>query len=141
MILKIFTDGGSRGNPGPAAAAFTVKNENDEVLFQKGIYLGVKTNNDAEYEAFLASLEWVKENAENLEKESLEKIEWFLDSKLVVEQINKIWKVKNERVKSYVEKAWFLLSTIKIARSIKHIARAGNSLTDRVVNDTLDEKD
>ena len=139
MTLKIFTDGGSRGNPGPAAAAFTVKNENDEILFQKGIYLGIKTNNEAEYEAFVASLEWVLENMENLEKQNLEKIEWVLDSLLVVEQINKKWKVKNERVKSYAEKAWFLLSSIKIVRSIKHIARAGNSLTDRIVNETLDE--
>ena len=87
--IEVYTDGGSRGNPGPAASAFAVYKANS-LFFKSAAFLGVKTNNFAEYTAVENAVKWLLEN--NYQK--LEVI-FFLDSELVVKQLNGIYKIKN----------------------------------------------
>jgi ribonuclease HI len=92
-VINVFTDGGSRGNPGPAAAAYIVKKDN--VVVGKGAkFLGVATNNIAEYSALILALTWLTENKSKINNLQ---INFFLDSLLVVNQINGIYKVKNAK--------------------------------------------
>ncbi len=134
MKLEIYTDGGSRGNPGAAASAFIVVDaESQTTLQEKGLSLGVATNNEAEYQAFIESLKWITEQSFTLEN-----VLWKLDSLLVVQQLNKVWKIKDERMQSFAQKAWTLLQELAVPYSIQHIPREQNARADAVVNSTLD---
>lgn len=136
MKVFVFTDGGSRGNPGLAAGAFVVCDAEGKVLHQAGIFLGHKTNNDAEYEAFLASAEWLKENAA---AQNIQEVTWKLDSKLVVEQLNRHWKIKEARMGVLAQKIWQILKEMSIRYTITHVPRAENTAADFLVNETLDQ--
>ncbi len=132
MNLKIYCDGGSRGNPGPAACAFIVFSEDHKMLHQEGKFLGAATNNMAEYSAVILSLEYLKsQNSLNLP------IVFFLDSQLVVSQLNGLWKVKNPKIRELIFKIHSLAVNLPI--SYHHIPRAQNSLADRLVNEILDK--
>jgi ribonuclease HI len=135
MNLTIFTDGGSRGNPGLAAGAFVVYDETQHVLHQEGLFLGQKTNNEAEYEAFLGSVVWLKKNVETFK---ITQVAWKLDSLLVVEQLRRNWKVKEARMQELAQKIWQGLTEIGIPYSITHVPRAMNAAADKLVNETLD---
>lgn len=135
MELQIFTDGGSRGNPGPAAIGVVVKNQENQVVYELGKTIGIGTNNEAEYQAFIQSLEWLT----SLEAQSsITKIIWKLDSKLVVEQLNKHWKIKEPRMLAYAQSCWKQLSTLLCSYSITHIPREENAAADALVNQALD---
>ena len=100
LKLIIEADGGSRGNPGPAAYGCLVKDaQTNEVLFKEGKTLGVTTNNVAEYSGLVAGLLAAHEIDPNAQ------IEVRMDSKLVVEQMSGNWKIKHENMKGLVEKA------------------------------------
>jgi len=90
--LIIHTDGGSRGNPGPAACAFDVE-QNGKEIFHQSKFLGTATNNFAEYSGVINALDWLMNN--NIYPQ----VNFYLDSELVVRQINGIYKVKDENVK------------------------------------------
>ncbi|MGD8564985.1 MAG: ribonuclease HI family protein [Candidatus Bathyarchaeota archaeon] len=91
MHLKIYSDGASRGNPGPSAIAFIILDEYGEILTKKAKYVGVKTNNQAEYLALSSALD-------SASKISTEKVTCCLDSKLVVNQLNGEYKVKDHKL-------------------------------------------
>lgn len=146
MILTIFTDGGSRGNPGPAGIGLSVISSEQEVdkqstgvqeneifVFQKAI--GEATNNEAEYRAFIASLNWLLDQ----DLIETEKIIWKLDSKLVVEQLNQNWKVKDARMREYAQQAWEKLDQLSLPYSILHVRRELNKRADELVNAALDQ--
>ncbi|MBU0579440.1 ribonuclease HI family protein [Patescibacteria group bacterium] len=133
--LKIFTDGGARGNPGPAGIGVHVVNEQRMQVFQQSLFIGRATNNEAEYKAFLASLEWLREHTKTT---TIKAVEWFLDSKLVVEQVNKNWKIKEPRLKKLAETAWETLSSLECEYKISHIRRENNQEADGLVNQALD---
>ncbi len=126
----IYTDGGSRGNPGPSASGYVVMNTEQRVLAQGGEYLGITTNNQAEYHGVRLGLE----KALAL---GLQSIEFRLDSMLVVNQMNGIYTIKNrdlwpinERIKQ--------LSTHFMRVSFQHVPRELNQLADSEVNKVLD---
>src|SRR3989344_4328983 len=100
---KIYTEGGARGNPGFGAAAFVVL-EDSKVIYKGSKFLGTVTNNEAEYTAVIIALEWLKKN---LPKYFGREVRFFLDSQLVVQQLNGFYKVKSDNLKS-------LITTIKI---------------------------
>lgn len=133
--IIIHTDGGARGNPGPAASAF-VAIRNGEILQSEAIFLGNSTNNIAEYMGVLLALKWLEKNAQTLQTQ----ITFLLDSELVVKQINGAYKIKNLRLKD------LFLEIIKIIKSLnkkidfKHIPREENKTADQLVNKTLDTK-
>jgi len=130
--VKVYGDGGSRGNPGPSASGFVILDMNDTVLVDKGVYIGMTTNNQAEYTALKMGLEEAK-------KMGAKKVEVYMDSMLVVNQLKGIFKVKNREL-------WALHDTIKtLAASFEHInfthvPRELNTLADTAVNRALDEE-
>ena len=131
MKLIIEADGGSRGNPGPAAYGCLVKDaQTNEVLFKEGKTLGVTTNNVAEYSGLVAALVAAHEIDPNAQ------IEVRMDSKLVVEQMSGNWKIKHENMKGLVEKARnaFAQSQVKYV----WVPREDNLEADTLLNIALD---
>jgi probable phosphoglycerate mutase len=135
MKLLLNTDGGSRGNPGPAAYGYVVQDITNldavKILEKCGNYLGTTTNNIAEYEGILAGVKWVvahHPNAELIVK---------MDSLLIVNQIKGIFKVKNPGLLPKFHEVRELLSQLP-KWSIEHTYREGNSLADSLVNEALD---
>jgi ribonuclease HI len=134
--IDVFTDGGARGNPGPAAAAFIIKSGKN-VFATGGKYLGVTTNNIAEYRALIMALEWLAENNEKFKDAS---INIFLDSLLVVSQLKGLYKIKNKKLIKEHDKVIKLLDRLKNRVNFSHITRDKNAEVDRLVNVIFDEK-
>ncbi len=131
MKLIIEADGGSRGNPGPAAYGCLVKDaQTNEVLFKEGKTLGITTNNVAEYSGLVAALAAAHEIDPNAQ------VEVRMDSKLVVEQMSGNWKIKHENMKGLVEKARnaFAQSQVKYV----WVPREDNLAADTLLNIALD---
>ena len=131
MKLILEADGGSRGNPGPAAYGCLVKDaQTNEVLFKEGKTLGITTNNVAEYSGLVAALAAAHEIDPNAQ------IEVRMDSKLVVEQMSGNWKIKHENMKGLVEKARnaFAQSQVKYV----WVPREDNLAADTLLNIALD---
>lgn len=137
-LIKIFTDGGSRGNPGPSALGVHIEDSEGETIEDIGKTLGVNTNNFAEYSAIVEALNWVIENRG--EMPNLEKIEFYMDSKLAVMQITGMYKVKSLSLKSLLIAAKQKEAEIKLPISYKHVYREQNTKADRMVNLALDNK-
>ena len=130
--IVIYTDGGARGNPGPAAAGYVIYADGAAIEGKK--YLGEKqTNNYAEYEAVSLALEHAKSVGLSGRDVTLR-----LDSKLVVEQISGNWKIKEPTLKPMAAKAHVLLKDFKTWR-FEYVPREQNKVADRLVNEALDE--
>jgi ribonuclease HI len=129
-MLKVFCDGGSRNNPGHAAFGFVVK-ENGQVIKEAGGYIGIATNNFAEYTALIEALKWLKDNFAG------NKLEVFMDSQLAVSQLSGIFKVKNATIRELIFKVRELESQFRTV-SYNHIRRELNTEADRLVNEVLD---
>ena len=134
QIMKIYSDGGARGNPGPAASAFVVI-ENGKVIHKDASYLGERTNNEAEYEALLMALRWLNKNKESVAES---RVRFFLDSELLVRQLNGNYKVKSKNLKPLFEKALALTQKLDNKKFI-FIRREKNKLADSLVNLKIDE--
>ena len=130
MKARLFTDGGSRGNPGPAASAYVLEAEDGTVLDARGEPIGVATNNVAEYRALTAGLA----KAAELGVDDLEVVS---DSELLVKQMRGEYKVKNAALKTLSTRAAALARGLD---SVSYIAvrREHNELADRLVNEALD---
>jgi ribonuclease HI len=127
---RLSTDGGARGNPGPAAYAYVLENEDGEVLAAHGEAIGIATNNVAEYSALVAGLEKAREVG-------VRELEVISDSELMVKQMRGEYKVKNEALRA------LSLEAARIARAIGSVRytavrREHNELADRLVNEALD---
>jgi ribonuclease HI len=129
--LKLYADGGSRGNPGPSASGFVLYDMDDIVVKKAGIYLGITTNNQAEYLALKAGLE----EAIKLQAET---VHVYLDSLLVVNQMKGIFKVKNRDLWPIHESIKQLTLRFKRVK-FTHVPRELNKAADQMVNETLDE--
>ncbi|PIR74346.1 MAG: RNase H [Candidatus Magasanikbacteria bacterium CG10_big_fil_rev_8_21_14_0_10_47_10] len=132
MKCIIYADGGSRGNPGPSASGVVIHDTAGKTLAAYGDFLGHQTNNYAEYSAIISGLK----RAKTLGATS---VECRLDSKLVVEQLNGRWKVKEPTLQKLFVQAYNALQEFK-PWSIKHIRREYNKLADAEVNKTLDAR-
>jgi len=133
--LKIFCDGGARGNPGPAATGFVVKTASEKVLVEKGEAIGRATNNIAEYQAVIHALTWLIENPASRDNFSFN---FYLDSLLVVQQLKGIYKVKNEKLRLLLTQAKMLENKLAKPVFYSHIPRNKNEEADRLVNTALD---
>jgi len=154
----IYSDGGSRGNPGPAGCGFVIKSQNPIFNFKFQIsnqikisndkkeihgskYLGEMTNNQAEYNGVVAALEEiVKLLNGQIAKNNLPSIEVFLDSQLIVEQMNGRYKIKNEGLKPLYWKIRELIMDLGSKVSFKHIPREENKHADKLVNEAIDKE-
>ena len=132
--LMIFSDGGSRGNPGPAAIAFLILSENWQLLRASSSYIGVHTNNQAEYQALIAALE----SATTL---NAEEVTCHLDSELVTKQLPGEYTVKNAELRQKWTKVQELKKHFKQV-TFKNVPRTNSQIqqADKLVNQTLDEK-
>jgi len=134
MKLLLNTDGGSRGNPGPAAYGFVIQDitSGAVIILEKcGKYLGITTNNQAEYQGLLAGVRWV------VEKQPSAELVIKMDSLLIVNQIKGLYKVKSPELFPIFQEVRGLLSSIP-NWSIEHTYREGNSFADSLVNEALD---
>jgi ribonuclease HI len=138
--IVIHTDGGSRGNPGPAAIGIVFSDETGKVVYSHKEYIGIGTNNEAEYQALLRAFEilerskWLKENNGNGGV-----IECRLDSKLVVEQVKGNFKVKQPKLLELKKEIIKLSKEWKLMIDFNHVSREQNKLADKLVNEALDE--
>lgn len=131
MNILLYTDGGSRGNPGPAGAGAVLYNqETNEVVAEISEYLGVQTNNVAEYTALLLALQQAKE----LEAE---RVHCRLDSELIVKQMNGEYKVKNEHLAKLFVQIWNLRQQF-VDVTFEHVRREKNKVADQLANDAMD---
>ena len=136
--LIIYTDGGSRGNPGPAAMGVVFANEKGEVTKRYGKTLGSKTNNEAEYEAVLFALQKAR-SLFGKEKIRGMDVEVRMDSELICRQLNNEYKIEEERLWPYFMKIWNIrLDFGKLA--FTHVPREHNREADRMVNQALDQE-
>jgi ribonuclease HI len=130
MKARLFTDGGARGNPGPAAYGFVLEAEDGTVLAAEGEAIGNATNNVAEYSGLVAGLR----RALELQVTELELVS---DSELMVKQMRGEYRVKNEALRE------LFLEATRLARRLekveyRHVKRAHNELADKLVNEALD---
>ena len=133
--LFIYTDGGSRGNPGPAAIGVYIEDGKGVVLQKIAQKIGETTNNVAEYAAVIKALEWFKTSSF---KSAISNLYFFLDSRLVVNQINGLFKVKNGNLRNFILKIRELEQETKTKISYQLIPRRKNWQADKLVNQALD---
>lgn len=129
--LIIFTDGGSRGNPGPAATGIVVKNSKGKILASYGEYLGAQTNNYAEYSALISGLKKAKEL-------KAAEVECILDSELICKQMQLKYKVKEPTLQKLFIQAYNAAMQFKKV-TYKHVPREKNKEADVEVNKILDK--
>jgi probable phosphoglycerate mutase len=130
LKARLSTDGGSRGNPGPAAYGYVLEAEDGTVLDARGEAIGTATNNVAEYRGLLAGLEAAIERG-------IEEVEVVSDSELLVKQMRGEYKVKNETLRELVDEAESLERRLGRVRYTA-VRREHNELADRLVNEALD---
>ena len=126
-----YSDGGSRGNPGPSAAGFVLLNTNNDVIAQGGEYLGITTNNQAEYHGVRLGLEKARELG-------YANVDFRVDSMLVVNQMKGLYKIKNRELWPINERIRELMLQFNRV-TFTHVSRQFNQLADGMVNKTLDE--
>jgi len=125
----LHTDGGARGNPGPAGIGAVVDFEGQQFLLKE--YIGPATNNVAEYRAVILGLEKAKEL-------QADEVDVYLDSELVQQQLSGNYKVKNQDLGSLFVKVWNIVQNFKKVKYL-HIYREENKLADKLVNQAIDE--
>ncbi len=130
MKARLYTDGGSRGNPGPSAFAYVLEGEDGTVLASHGETIGIATNNVAEYSGLIAGLRAARDL-------HITEVDVVSDSELLVEQMRGEYKVKNEALRA------LSIEASRLAREVgsveyRHVLRAHNELADRLVNEALD---
>ena len=130
MKARLYTDGGARGNPGPAAAAYVLQAEDGTVLDAQGEVIGAATNNVAEYRALLAGLVKAAELG-------VDELEVVSDSELLVRQMNGEYRVKNAALRELSLEATRLARQLRRVR-YRAVPRTQNELADRLVNEALD---
>jgi ribonuclease HI len=130
---RIYTDGGSRGNPGKSACGFVICDQQDKVVEKAGFYLGIATNNQAEYYGFLKALQRAKELG-------ISRIQLFSDSQLVVNQMKGVYKIKNPELAPIYQDVKVVADSFERI-TFTHVPREFNTLADQEVNKILDAQE
>lgn len=135
MTIEIFTDGGSRGNPGPAGIGVVVKTEKGVKKYHE--FIGEnKTNNEAEYQALIFALKKVKQLVGKSESKQAE-LKCYADSELMVKQLNHEYKLNNELIQKMFIEIWNLMLDFRKV-SFVHIPREKNKEADALANKAMD---
>ncbi len=130
--LSIYTDGGARGNPGPAGIGIVIK-DGEKTVRSYSKYIGKATNNEAEYQALVLALQKAKEFKPR-------SIRCFLDSELAIRQLNHKYKIKEENMAALFIKVWNLMLDFEKVEFV-HIPREKNKEADKLVNEALDAEE
>lgn len=128
----LFADGGSRGNPGPAASGAVLLDPEGQLLAERSLFLGIATNNLAEWNALIIGLEAAAERG-------IRRLAVRLDSELVVKQVRGEYRVKHEALQPLHRRAMSLLRRFEDV-DLRHVPRRQNALADRLVNRVLDQE-
>ena len=145
--LLVYSDGGSRGNPGPAGIGFVVyavpvaestSIQTVEPIHEEGKTIGVSTNNTAEYEALLAGMRWVVEYVSKNTTLHFGVVVFHLDSELVVRQILGVYKAKQPSTQKYLQLVKEQITALGMPVKFVHVPRDQNSVADSLVNQALD---
>jgi ribonuclease HI/probable phosphoglycerate mutase len=131
-VLILRTDGASRGNPGPAAAGIVIEVPSGDVIAYGKKYLGVMTNNQAEYQALILGLRAVARYTPS-------EAHVFMDSELVVRQMTGRYRVKDESLRSLYEEAQLLVQQLPVV-TFQHVKRDRNAQSDALANEALDQE-
>lgn len=134
MIYSIHTDGGSRGNPGQAACGVVIEEGDKQIGFGKT--LGITTNNVAEYSGVISALEYINSKMKQNSKEGI--YNFFLDSTLVVNQLNGLFKIKDAKLRVLLTKVRILEQEVGGKITYQYVPREQNVLADFQVNKALD---
>lgn len=129
--LVAYSDGGARGNPGPAGYGVVIQDESGKKLAALSKYLGYQTNNFAEYQGLIAALEYALEHGHKA-------LKVISDSELLVRQIKGIYKVKNATLRNLHARAKELIARLDCF-SIDHVLRGKNQEADRLANQAMDQ--
>lgn len=143
MNYLVYCDGGSRGNPGPAGVGFVIYNNRGKALMKGAKFIGEATNNVAEYVAVITALKWLVEKRasdKSTDKTVPLRINFFLDSILVVNQLNGLFKIKNAVLRSLVVKVRQWENSLCGQVSYHFIPREKNKTADNLVNQIIDKK-
>lgn len=137
--ITINTDGGARGNPGPAAIGVSAKSQ-EQILFEISDYIGNQTNNVAEYTAVIKALEYLKAHAITCQN-----ISFVLDSELIVRQIEGQYRVKEPHLKTLNDQVKLLINNLRQENISQHLTfitvpRTQNKRADQLVNQALDSR-
>lgn len=130
MKVRIFTDGGSRGNPGPSGIGGVVYDVDGNVLAEVSEFIGVTTNNQAEYRALIATLRAAQHCGAT-------EVECYMDSQLVAKQMNREYKVKDSAIQKIFIEAYNLAQSFR-SISFAHVYREKNKAADALVNKAID---
>ena len=127
---SLYTDGGARGNPGPAGVGAVLLSSSGDVVDELADFIGVATNNVAEYQALIAGLELALDR-------DVERLDVFLDSELVVRQLSGQYRVKDATLKALHAQATYLMHKFHEI-DVKHVPREQNAAADALVNQAID---
>lgn len=135
--IIVHTDGGSRGNPGPAACGFVIEKDGKE-MFKGAKFLGKVTNNFAEYSGVIVALEWLLSAKEKLAE--VRDVTFILDSELVVRQLTGVYKIKDSTLQKLALEVKSLITKIDQKIYFKNVLRNENKEADRLLNEELDRQ-
>lgn len=133
----VWTDGGARGNPGPAALGVFIQDSTGKELARIGKTLGVTTNNVAEYSAIVEAFNWLVANKQRL---NIESVNFKMDSQLAYSQLNGLYKIKNPVIRDFVFEIHKKEAELNFPISYAHIPREQNKQADFMVNQALDNQ-
>lgn len=136
-MIKLFTDGGARGNPGLAAIGVYITDEKNQGIDSISKKIGFTTNNIAEYKAVLAGLSWLIEHQEEIKNQE---IYFYLDSKLIYSQISGLYKIKNGNLRTLLFEIREKEAILNLPIKYFYIPREKNYEADRLVNLALDSQ-
>ncbi len=137
MEINVYTDGGARGNPGIAGYGLVIYGENSDIIYKQAKYLGIKTNNEAEYMALIGALDWI---VNNKDIHNITKINFYSDSQLLVRQIQGIYRVKAQNLIPLFTQVRRYLSDSKLPYQFKDVRREFNKFADELANQAMDQK-
>ncbi len=139
MKLIIHTDGGARGNPGPAAVGVVATDEKGKVIFEFGRYIDETTNNVAEYTAVTDALSWIKDHEAQWGSGGKIFMDFYLDSMLVVNQLNGTFRVKDSKLRELLSRIRILEQQVGGEVKYSSVPREQNKRADFLVNQALDK--
>jgi len=137
MNINVYTDGGSRGNPGHSGYGLVIYDDDQKIIFQDSKYLGIRTNNEAEYSGLIGALIWINDN-QNLLK--ISKINFNSDSQLMIRQLQGLYKVKAPNLIPIFQQAQNLIKSIVSPIIFTDVRRDFNKLADQLANEAMDRK-
>lgn len=137
MKISIYTDGGARGNPGISGYGVVVYDQSKQIIYSESKFLGIKTNNEAEYMAQVAALTWLKDNVEKL---SIDEVDFYSDSQLMVRQMQGIYKVKAGNLLELYNVAKTIVNSFSFKTKYHDIRREFNKAADELANQAMDNK-